>query len=283
MVHIARWQPSRHRILLEKIAYPLAYLINRPSLAGVGRLMFDLALRCNGIGISYAGVSGLTLAEERFLRAFSGRLQDGVVLDVGANAGSYSAFVRSLAPRARISAFEPHPRTIGVLRETAAKHTFEALNLAMGEANGSVTLYDFAESDGSTQASLDATAVNLHGGGPTIAHPVECVALDSYAAVRGWERIALLKIDTEGFDVAVLRGARRLIAERRIGMIQFEFIPSNIVRPVTMKDFYEALPGYVIHRMCLNGALLPMKDYIIRYCEIFAIQNLVALPDGSAA
>lgn len=283
MIHAERWRAGRRERLFERLAYPLVYLLNRPRLAGAGRLLYDLALRCNGIGIAYPGSAGLTRPEERFLRAAAPQLQGGLVLDVGANAGAYAAFVRSLAADATIAAFEPHPRTIRQLREAAAHHRFEALQLAVGETAGTAVLHDFADADGSTQASLDAEAVRLHGGGPTVAHTVECVRLDEYAASRGWGRIALLKIDTEGFDLAVLRGAARLLAERRIGMIQFEFIPANIVRAVTMRDFYEALPGYVIHRVCVNGALLPMPDYSVKGCEIFVTQTLVALPVAAAA
>ena len=283
MIHVERWQGGWRERLTERLAYPLVYLLNRPRLAGVGRLLYDLALRCNGIGIAYPGSAGLTRPEERFLRAAAPQLQGGLVLDVGANAGAYAAFVRALAPDATVAAFEPHPRTFRQLRAMAARHGFEALQLEVGETAGTAMLHDFADTDGSTQASLDAQAVRLHGGGATVAHAVECVRLDEYVATRGWGRIALLKIDTEGFDLAVLHGAAQLIRDRRIGMIQFEFIPANIVRPVTMRDFYEALPGYVIHRVCVNGALLPMPDYSVKRCEIFVIQTLVALPAGAPA
>lgn len=283
MIHTERWRGGPAKALFEQLAYPLAWLLNRPALAGVGRALYDLALRCNGIGIAYPGRAGLTRPEERFLRAVASRLQGGLVLDVGANAGAYAAFVRSVAPTATIAAFEPHPRTFLGLREVADRHGFEALQLAAGETAGTATLHDFADADGSTQASMDSEAVRLHGGGPTVAHAIECIRLDEYAAARGWQRIALLKIDTEGFDAAVLRGAARLIAERRIAMIQFEFIPSNIVRGVTMRHFYEALPGYVIHRLCVNGALLPMPAYSVKHCEIFVTQVLVALPAAGPA
>lgn len=283
MIHTARWQAGPAKALFERAAYPLAWLLNRPALAGAGRLLYDIALRCNGIGIAYPGRAGLTLPEERFLRTAAPHLQGGLVLDVGANAGAYAAFVRALAPTATVAAFEPHPRTFQRLAEAAARHGFEAVNMAVGDEAGSTVLHDFADADGSTQASMDAAAVHLHGGGKTVAHPIECVRLDEYAAARGWQRIALLKIDTEGFDLAVLRGAARLLAERRIGMIQFEFIPANIVRAVTMRDFYAALPGYSIHRVCVNGALLPLGEYSVKHCEIFITQTLVALPARPSA
>jgi hypothetical protein len=43
-----------------------------------------------------------------------------------------------------------------------------------------------------------------------------------------------------------------------------------------MRDFFAALPGYRLHRLCLNGELLPLPDYDVKTCEIFVTQNLVA-------
>jgi methyltransferase FkbM-like protein len=47
--------------------------------------------------------------------------------------------------------------------------------------------------------------------------------LDRYAGQSGVARFALVKIDAEGHDLAVLRGARGLLAEHRITVAQFEY------------------------------------------------------------
>jgi FkbM family methyltransferase len=278
MVNLERWRPSRRRAAAEKLALPAIYLLNRPAFASTGRLLLEFALRCNGIGNNATGPSGLTRGEERFLRAAAAGLRSGLVLDVGANAGAYARSVRSLAPEARIIAFEPHPRTFETLRATAAAHGFEAINVAVSDTTGSATLYDFPDADGSTQASLDPGVILLHGGKAPVSHEVACITLDAFAETRGIELIHLLKIDTEGFDLNVLKGASRLLAERRILMIHFEFIGSNVVRRVTMRDFFAVLEGYRIARICLNGALLPLGAYSPKFHEIFVRQNLVAVP-----
>jgi hypothetical protein len=48
-----------------------------------------------------------------------------------------------------------------------------------------------------------------------------------------------------------------------------------------MRDFIAALPRHRIHRICLNGELLPLAPYDVKRCEVYAMQNLIALPDGS--
>jgi hypothetical protein len=152
----------------------------------------------------------------------------------------------------------------------------QAVNLAVSASPGEVTLFDFAAADGSTQASLDEGAVSLFGG-ETIAHAVRATTIDAFMAEEGLHDIDLLKIDTEGFDLAVLRGARDALARRAIKAIQFEFIPADIAMHVTMRDVFDALEGYKLFRVCLNGALLPLGSYDVKRCEIYVTQTLVAL------
>jgi FkbM family methyltransferase len=276
LVHTTRWRASRSRALFDNVAYPIAYALNRPRLHFFGKLLYDLALRCNGIGIAFPGRSGLTRAEEKFLRRVAAKMGGGTIFDIGANRGAYSVLVRKLCPKNTIYAFEPHPKNFRLLEDAASRSGFTALPIAVSDRVGSVQLYDFAEEDGSTQASLDCNTLSFQGNARTVSYDVPCTTLDSFTTENGIERIALLKIDTEGFDLSVLKGAARLLSEQRIDLIQFEFIPANIVRRVSMKDFFELLDGYKLHRLCLNGALLPIERYSVKECEIYVPQNFIA-------
>jgi FkbM family methyltransferase len=275
-VHTPLWQPSRLRALLAGVAHPVFFVLNRPSMAWFGDLAYDFALRCNGIAITFAGRQGLTSAEERFLRRYAARFQHGVLLDVGANHGAYTRLLHQIAPSARVFAFEPHPATFAFLRASLADTPDVVLfNQAMGDARGQFTLHDFRFADGSTQASLSRQAVELYSN-DIVEHSVACGTIDDFMAETGIERIDFLKIDTEGHDLSVLKGARKALHERRIGMIQFEFIPANIATGATMRGFFELLQGYRISRLCLNGDLRPLADYDVKRCEIYVTQILIA-------
>jgi len=277
---MAKWSGGRGSRISSALLRPLVRLLNRPSAAWFGRALYDIALRFNGIAIGFEGKHDVSEAEENFLTRMASRLDGRVVLDVGANNGAYARMVARAAPRAEIHAFEPHPRTFAALQ--AASPGIRAVNKALGEQEGELELYDFAEADGSTQASLSREAVALFDPN-LVAHRVTCTTLDRYMAEAGLERAALLKIDTEGFDLSVLRGAKEAIAAKRFDLIQFEFIPANIATRVTMRDFFEALPGYEIFRLCLNGDLLPLFPYDVKRCEIYVTQNLIARPAAQAA
>jgi len=276
-VRTVLWRETRLRRFLGAIAYPLVRLINRPSAAWLGQAIYDFALRCNGIAINFRGRHGLTIPEEAFLHRHVAALQGSVLLDVGANVGAYSALLRQLAPTARIIAFEPHPRSFATLQRALGETSIELMQMAIATTNGVLDLHDFAAADGSTQASLSRDAVELFAA-ETVAHRVTCRSLDDLLPELGISEVALLKIDTEGFDLAVLQGAAQAIREKRLRMIQFEFIPANIATRVTMRDIFAALPGYRISRLCLNGDLLPLDAYDVKRCEIYVTQNLIAQP-----
>jgi FkbM family methyltransferase len=271
------WHDSFGKRLLVRLSYPVFLLLNRPSLRWFAHAAYDFALRCNGIAINFPGRHGLTIGEERYLE---GRLAGGgvpVLLDVGANHGAYARYMHALSPQARIYAFEPHPRTFENLRaRLAGLPGVTPVNAAMGAASGRLQLFDFAGADGSTQASLDEAAVKFFGG-ETIAHDVAVTTIDEFMAEQGIAEIDLLKIDTEGFDLAVLKGARDALARRAIKTIQFEFIPADIAMHVTMRDFFEVLAGYRIFRLCLNGTLTPLDPYDVKRCEIYVTQTLICL------
>lgn len=273
---VPRWRPRRSRSVLAAFAYPVVRVLNRPSLAWFGRAAYDFALRANGIAINFPGRHGLTAGEEAFLARVAPSLAGGVVLDVGANSGSYAAEVRRLAPQARILAFEPHPATFARLRQRLEGAAVETHQLALGEEAGRMELHDFADADGSTQASLSQASVGLYSS-DIVSHPVTVTTLDAVLAEHRIDRVALLKVDTEGFDAKVLRGGRQAILERRIALIQFEFIGANVATRTTMRDFFDALPGYRISRLCLNGAEWPL-EYSVKRCEIPVNQNLIARP-----
>jgi FkbM family methyltransferase len=247
-----------------------------------GNLLYDIALRCNGIAITFAGKQGLTRAEEHFLYRNRGRFQDGVLLDIGANHGPNARFLNKLAPAARIFAFEPHPATFASLDfRMKGLPEVRTINKAVADKTGRLKLYDFRLADGSTQASLSESAVALYSS-DIVGHTVECTTIDEFMAESGLDRIDLLKIDTEGHDLSVLMGARKALQDRKIGVIQFGFIPANIATGATMHGFFEVLQDYLIGRLCLNGTVRWLDPYDVKRCEIYVTHNLIAIPRGSS-
>jgi FkbM family methyltransferase len=248
-------------------------------LVPVGQLLFDFALRCLGVGNNAENSLGITWGEERFLRALAARGQLTTVLDIGANRGGYALAVKAIAPSARVISVEPHPLTYAALCDAVRGTNIETIQAAVSDTVGTCTLHDFADADGSTQASLDPAVIRFHGNGPVVSHQVTTITLDELVRDMGLTDISLIKIDTEGFDLNVLRGGRNTIASKTARFIQFEVISSNVIRKISVADFFDALPGYSLNRIALNGTLLPLGRYNPKFHEIAVRHNLVATPD----
>jgi hypothetical protein len=99
--------------------------------------------------------------------------------------------------------------------------------------------------------------------------------LDSFCAAQGINRIDFLKLDVEGHEVAILRGAKDLLELGAISMIQFEFGPANIYSRTYFYDFWSMLSDkYYLFRI-IPGGLAPIT-YYGEHLEIFLTTNYFA-------
>lgn len=250
------------------------WLFARKIFAPVHQAVLRLALK--GLGINNYETPVLS-GEDSFVRMLASQYDQLVVFDVGANRGSYAKLVKRYAPHAQIYAFEPHPATFQHLARVAQCYpNFTVVPLGCGDTCTTVPLYDYAtQQDGSSHASLYRYAIEQRGG-TAYAIDVNLTTLDQFTAEQQIARIQLLKIDTEGNELAVLRGAQRLINEHRIDVVQFEFDQMNIFSRTLMHDFYTLLAGYRFYRL-LPFEMLPLEPYRALLWEQFAFQNIVAV------
>jgi FkbM family methyltransferase len=258
-------------------------LFVRKAFYNFNKRLFYLSLR--GIGVLNYKNDKLT-GEEHFLQHSLPQLipsdKELVVLDVGANEGHYACKVKETYPNAEIFAFEPHPKTFARLQSQAAKHGFQAFNLACGEKRCRMELYDRLEAAerGTTHASLYKDIIEQIHGSELASWSVQVIDLDYFIKERGIQKVNFLKIDTEGHELSVLLGAQDSIKRNVIDVIQFEFNEMNVISRVLFKDFYDMLSSYVFFRMLPDG-LVPLGRYTPLMYELFAYQNIVAVPERS--
>lgn len=214
--------------------------------------------------------------EARFLRSFAARWPEALILDVGANQGQFAEVARGVAPAARIHSFEPHPAAYAKLAEHATAIGIAAYHLALSDNDGEVDIFDYADESGSQHASLYRDVIEGVHRRPAAGVKVRCARLDTLAREQGIAQVGLLKIDTEGHELAVLQGARGLLDAGAIDVIQFEFNEMNVISRVFMKDFFSLLPGYRFFRLLPAGAL-HLEVYDPRFMEVFAFQNIVCV------
>ena len=122
---------------------------------------------------------------------------DWVVVDIGANVGLYSLLLSRLAPRGHIHAFEP-TKTARLLRE----------NLAAAGA-GNVSVHEVAL--GATSGIREEPIYRIWGAPPETRR-YQFITLDDFVNEARLTRLDCVKIDVDGFDLEVLRGARETLS-----------------------------------------------------------------------
>lgn len=143
---------------------------------------------------------------------FLGTRECLVILDVGANIGQSALHLRRYFPRATIHSFEPIPATFVVLEaHTRRFPRIVAHASAVGEKTGVVAMR--------TAENSEMSAI-VPDGSPGILCRVPITTLDEFCATLG--DVALLKIDVEGHELAVLRGANGLLAAGRVRCLLVE-------------------------------------------------------------
>jgi FkbM family methyltransferase len=142
-----------------------------------------------------------------------------VVVDVGANAGFMTLKFAKLAGKGLVYAFEPTHYGFARLKRN--------LELNPGLADRVVAIQSFVSDGGTATSDLTAySSWNLRRIQGKKRHPIHCgipgntngigaTTLDDFFAQRGIDRVDIIKIDTDGHEIEVLRGARSVIESRR--------------------------------------------------------------------
>jgi FkbM family methyltransferase len=170
------------------------------------------------------------------------------VLDVGANVGRWSTAMLLAAGKAgraqdlHLHAFEPSAYTFARLSKALSHDSVVLEQVALGDRTGVSTLHVIAPGAGTN--SLHELPERPRD---TATEQVDVTTLDSYANRAGLGKIMLVKVDAEGHDLAVLRGAARLMADQRIFVAQFEYNQRWIYSRSFLRDVFEFVRPFGYH------------------------------------
>jgi FkbM family methyltransferase len=222
-------------------------------------------------------------ALQRWILRFSQAGEQIHVADVGANVGRWSESMLAAASEAgremdlRLHAFEPDSLA------------FARLTTALGGTKASLSRTALSDRQGTSPFHVVGPAAGTNslypvpGTSQMATEQVATITLDSYAEQSGVARFALVKIDAEGHDLAVLRGARALLAEHRIAVAQFEYNHRWILARFFLRDAFEFLLalGYRVGKLTPRGVeFYPGWDADL---ETFVEGNYLACDPKAAA
>ena len=198
--------------------------------------------------------------------------RDWRVADVGANQGLYTLYFSRQSPEGRIYAFEPDPRLFAALKENIQQNRAENVvlsNAAAADRIAKLTLRAGRFNRG------DNRIVPSHTASPGTVE-VDAMPLDDAIPER---RLDLLKIDVQGFEVQVLRGAQRLLQANPDLVILLEFWPHGLrIADSAPEELLQILAkaGFSIYRQTSIEATEPFIYRANEWSRASQFCNLVA-------
>jgi FkbM family methyltransferase len=167
----------------------------------------------------------------------------GNILDVGANLG-YTAAVLARAAKSdrKVYAFEPEPFNFRILQQTASRPEFARsivpLQLAVGAEDGTINLWinDRHHADHRIATKPFRSA---HPASNEVT--VSLVSIDSFLQSHPGP-VSFVKIDVQGYELAVCQGMRRMLEQNPSATVVLEFMPSALremgFEPSDLIDFF---------------------------------------------
>jgi FkbM family methyltransferase len=205
-----------------------------------------------------------------------------VVFDVGANQGQFLelALAMTSQQQMQIHCFEPSLAAFSILnKQVVGHHNVLLNNFGLGAQVAQVELY--YDQSGSGLASLTQRRLGHFGIDHSQHESVRIETLDKYCEANGIEEIALLKIDVEGHELDVLRGAKKMLERKAIQAVTFEFGGCNIDTRTFLQDFWYFFQsiGMIMYRITPAGYLYPLENYF-ESMEQMVTTNYIAIQRG---
>ncbi|MCC6937630.1 MAG: FkbM family methyltransferase [Flavobacteriales bacterium] len=249
--------------LAKNLAGPLSRLVanRRTALLSQWAETYLGVLLGKGAGTGWAIAAEVTAARSVI------HTDEPVLFDVGAHLGEWSVLAKQHFSKARLILFEPQPSYQKAIGEHALSNS-ELIPFAVSSSVHRMSLFASAEHGGI--ASVHERRDSFFTDVEFVPTEIDTVTIDDVVAERGIEQVDFMKMDVEGHELDVLRGARKSLESGLIKALSFEFGSANINSRTYFHDFWDELTplGYRISRILPSGKVLPIERYY-EDCEYF--------------
>lgn len=196
----------------------------------------------NHFGYKISRINKNPLQNENPLVAIKESIKDKndvVLFDVGANLGQTIRKMKLEFPVSKIYAFEPSRTCYEILKNKLDVESVFVFNNAVGSGIGKIKFNEYSWSALSSVLKRSFGSAQI-----TDTYDVDLVTIDSFCKLNNIAKIDLLKTDTEGFELEVLKGASEMLAQNKIQFVYLEvFFKENYIGQGSFGDIYNFLIG----------------------------------------
>ncbi len=199
-------------------------------------------------------------------------------VDVGANVGQTATQIRDAFSSATIHSIEPIKKTYQLLQQNVSDYNIITHNHALGSKNETVEIKLDERNNNSTIYSLKAEN-NLSVSGVVHTEKIQVFTAVDFCKQEGITQIDYLKIDTEGYDLEVIKGAAPLLATNSISFIEAEVSmnPGNTFH-VSFEEVKKYLEqqNYMLFGLYEQVQEWNVKAPVLRRCNALFISGVLA-------
>jgi FkbM family methyltransferase len=198
-----------------------------------------------------------------------------LALDLGANVGDWTARLLAAQPACTVHAFEASPRTFPHLQRRLGQLPGVQLHaVGLGAAAGMLTFHDYGENSGLSSFVSREASVGLT---PERILQVPVTTVDIVLGEIGNPHVDFVKIDTEGWELPILRGMVKTLQQRRVTAVQFEYGGAWIDAGTTLGVAAHWLGGFGYELYRLRPNAVERVHYHPQEYETFKYANFLAL------
>lgn len=213
------------------------------------------------------GTSDLLLGEIRVIEKYIEDDKNTIVFDVGAYVGEWSNEVLKKHPNVTIHQFEPSPESFKNLcvnrPNIIRKGQIVSNNIAVSSSDVQVNFFYYPNCAVlSTLFRRNSRVESTFGLNPIIKR-VSSITISNYCKANKIDGIDFLKIDTEGGEFDVIKGAGEMIKYRSIEFVQFEYGGCYLDSNTTLKDVFDYFVAYGY------GVYKIESDRVVRITKFF--------------
>ena len=184
--------------------------------------------------------------------------KEGVIIDGGANNGLFSFLVKNRFPQAVIHAFEPSPALLPFLQKNLDKEGIRIHAKALSMQTGELSFFYSPDADQIGSLEKESVEEFEKREGKIFSRKVPAISLDSFLQEEKIDKIWVLKLDVQGAEYSILKGAQNALEKT-----DYLLVEVMLIEPTSFEllDFIRAKFPYhkVINSVSFGADILFAK------------------------
>lgn len=259
----------------KKLSYIYVFIFGRKKMQFLNDIFLSLTLNAKGYK-NYGSFK--ETGEEKFIKKISDDLF--FCIDIGANIGKYTELLLK-ETATKIVAFEPLPDAYLELKKIELNNLnrLKVFNQAIGEKNEFLELNYASRKSEKASFSDHLEKISFYDFHNNKKIKMKILTLDTFIEENlddfNQQKIDLIKIDTEGFELEVIKGATKTIKKMSPKYIQLEFNWHQLFKKQNMYSFSEFLKNYEVFQILPYGNDLVKVNVTRPEANIYHLSNFV--------